>query len=221
MELEARANPDQLGGMARYGMSVERRLGVKVPDLRKLARQIGRDHQLALALWQTGIDDARILASMVDDPAELDGAQMDAWVQDFNSWDVCDQVCMNLFEKSPLAWQKIREWSQRDEEYVRRAAFALIACLAWHDKQARNEQFVELVPLIAAGASDERNYVRKAVSWALRNMGKRNPTLHAVVLQAAAEIGEQDSRSARWIARDVSKDLSTETTQRKLAGMRS
>lgn len=218
-ELQARANLDQLDGMARYGMSVEKRLGVKVPDLRTLARQIGRDHSLALALWQSGIDDARILASMVDEPAKVNEAQMDAWVQDFNSWDVCDQVCMNLFEKSPLAWQKVHDWAQRDEEFVKRGAYALMACLAWHDKQARDEQFVELLPVIRAGATDERNYVKKAVSWALRNMGKRNPALHAVAMQAAAELGQLDSKAARWIARDVARDLSSESTQNRLGKM--
>ena len=218
-ELQARANLDQLGGMARHGMSVERRLGVKVPELRKLARRLGKDHRLALALWDSGIDDARILASMVDEPDRLDEAQMDAWVGDFNSWDVCDQVCMNLFENSPLAWSKIREWARRDEEYVKRAAFALIACLAWHDRQARDEQFAELLPVIEAGATDERNYVKKAVSWALRNVGKRNPALHAIALGAAEQIGQFESRAARWIARDVMRDLNSDATRRRLAKM--
>lgn len=217
--LEARANRDQLEGMARYGIAVERRLGVRVPDLRQIARQIGKDHDLALALWQTGIDDARILASMIDLPAAVDEAQMDAWAADFNSWDVCDQVCMNLFEKTPFAWDKIGQWSQRQEAFVKRAAYALIACLAWHDKQAADARFVALMPLVKAGAVDDRNYVKKAVSWALRNVGKRNPALHQVALQVAREIGEVDSRSARWIARDVVRDLTGETTQRRLQRM--
>src|SRR4030043_2444045 len=132
--LRSKARPDQLEGMARYGIAVERRLGMSVPDMRKIAKELGQDHNLALELWNTGIAEARITAAMIDDPEKLTEKQMEDWVKDINSWDVCDQVCLNLFEKTPLAWRKIIEWSDREEEFVKRAAFALIACLAWHDK---------------------------------------------------------------------------------------
>lgn len=206
-QLQAGARPDQLAGMARYGLTGARRLGVAVPDMRRIAKGIGRDHALALDLYQTGIPEAMMVASMIDVPAEVTDAQMEAWVVDFAAWDVCDQVCMNLFEKTPLAWQKIHDWSTREEEFVKRAAFALIACLAWHDKTASDEQFVALIPVIKAGATDERNMVKKAVSWALRNMGKRNSALRAVTLQAARDLQQTDSRAARWIASDVKRDL--------------
>jgi len=215
--LREKADPSQLEGMARYGMAIEKRLGVKVPEMRKIAKRVGKEHQLALDLWKTGVAEARILASMVDEPEQVDEAQMDAWAAEFDSWDVCDQVCMNLFEKTPLAWGKILEWSGRDEEYVKRAAYALIACLAWHDKRAEDEKFVELIPVIKAGAADGRNYVKKAVSWALRNIGKRNPRLHQVALEAARELQGLEAKSARWIGSDAIRDLTSDATQRRLA----
>ncbi|MBM4444318.1 MAG: DNA alkylation repair protein [Chloroflexi bacterium] len=215
-KLKARARPDQLGGMARYGISVDRRLGVSIPELRKLARELGRDHRLALGLWRTGIADARILASMVDDPARLTEAQMEAWVKDFDSWDVCDQVCDNLFEKAPFVWKKIADWSEREEEFVKRAAFALMACLAWHDKKAGDDRFTEIFPLIVRGATDERNYVKKAVNWALRNIGKRNPRLNRESIAVAREIQRLDSRAARWIAADAIRELEGQAVQARL-----
>lgn len=215
-KLTAQADPDQLEGMSRYGITTEKRLGVTVPQMRVIAKQTGKDHQLALALWETGIAEAMIVAAMVDVPAEVTEAQMEAWVVGFNSWDVCDQVCMNLFEKTPLAWDKIRDWSQREEEYVKRAAYALIACLAWHDKGASDGKFIALLPLIKSGASDERNYVKKAVSWALRNIGKRNSNLNAVALQTAQDLKEMDLKSARWIGSDAVRDLNSDATRRRL-----
>jgi 3-methyladenine DNA glycosylase AlkD len=215
-KLRAKAQPDQLEGMARYGMAVERRLGVKIPELRRLAREIGQGHQLALALWETGVAEAMILASMIDTPEEVSEAQMEAWVADFDSWDVCDQVCMNLFEKTPWVWDKIREWAGREEEFVKRAAFALIACLAWHDEEAGDEAFIEMIPVIKAGATDGRNYVKKAVSWALRNVGKRNLALNEAAIRAAEELREVDSRAARWVASDVIRDVTREKVQAKL-----
>jgi 3-methyladenine DNA glycosylase AlkD len=216
--LRSMARPDRLPGMARYGMMVQERLGVSVPDMRRLAREIGRDHRLALELWRTGVAEARILAGMVDDPAELTGAQMEDWVKDVDSWDVCDQLCMNLFEKSPLAWQKVLDWSERDEEFVKRAAFALLACLAWHDKKANDEKFIELLPVITRGAADERNFVRKAVNWALRNIGKRNLNLNRAAIKAAGEIRQLDSKAARWIAADAIRELESEVVLNRLKG---
>ena len=215
-QLKAKANSDNLEGMARFGMTVEKRLGVSVPEMRRIAKETGKDHNLAVRLWKTGVAEARIVASMIADPAELTGKDMDEWVKDFNSWDVCDQVCMNLFEKTSLAGQKIIEWSGREEEFVKRAAFALLACLAWHDKQAADQKFIEFLPLITRGATDERNFVKKAVNWALRNIGKRNPRLNKAAIRTAREIQRLDSKAARWIAADAIRELEGEGTQKRL-----
>ena len=215
-KLQSKAQPEQLKGMAKYGMAVEQRLGVSVPDMRKLAKEIGRDHKLALDLWRTGIAEARIVAGMIADPGKLTEEQMEEWVKDINSWDVCDQVCMNLFEKNQLAWKKIIDWSEREEEFVKRTAFSLIACLAWHDKKAGDEKFIELLPVIIGGATDERNFVKKAVNWALRNIGKRNLNLNRAAINTAREIQHLDSKAARWIAADAIRELESDAIQSKL-----
>lgn len=215
-KLKGRARPSQLEGMARYGMIAERRLGVSVPDMRKIAKELGNDHKLAIGLWETGIPEARIVAAMIDEPEKLSEAQMEDWVRDINSWDVCDQVCMNLFEETPLAWKKILDWSKREEEFIKRTAFALIACLAWHDKDAEDEKFIKLFPIIRRGATDERNLVKKAVNWALRNIGKRNLNLNKAAIKAAKEILRIDSKAARWIASDAIRELKSEGVQRRL-----
>jgi len=215
-KLQSKAQPEQLKGMAKYGMTVEQRLGVSVPDMRKLAKEIGRDHKLALDLWRTGIAEARIVAAMVGDPAKLTEEQMEDWVKGINSWDVCDQVCMNLFEKNQLAWKKIVDWSEREEEFVKRTAFSLIACLAWHDKKASDEKFIELLPVIIREATDERNFVKKAVNWALRNIGKRNLKLNRAAVNAAKEIQRLDSKAARWVASDAIRELESDAIQSRL-----
>ena len=214
--LKAKANPDNLEGMARFGMAVEKRLGVSVPEMRRIAKETGQDHKLAVKLWKTSLAEARIVASMIAVPEELTETDMEAWVKDINSWDVCDQVCMNLFEKTPLARQKIIEWSDREEEFVKRAAFALIACLAWHDKQATDKEFIEFLPVIKRGASDERNFVKKAVNWALRDIGKRNSRLNKAAIKTAKEIQRLDSKAARWIAADALRELEGEEAQKRL-----
>jgi len=215
-KLQSKAQPEQLKRMAKYGMTVEQRLGVSVPDMRKLAKELGRDHKLALDLWRTGIAEARILAAMVGDPARLTEEQMENWVKGINSWDVCDQVCMNLFEKNHLAWKKIVNWSEREEEFVKRTAFSLIACLAWHDKKASDEKFIELFPVIIRGATDERNFVKKAVNWALRNIGKRNLNLNEAAINTAKEIKRLDSKAARWVASDAIRELESDAIQSRL-----
>lgn len=215
-KLKARARPDQLKGMARYGMTVERRLGVSVPDMRKIAKESGKNHRLAIELWRTGIPEAKIVAAMTDEPEKLSEAQMEGWVEDIDSWDVCDQVCMNLFEKTPLAWKKILDWSGREEQFVKRTAFALIACLAWHDKDAEDGGFIKLLTVIKRGATDERDLVKKAVSWALRNIGKRNRNLNKAAIKAAKEILRIDSKAARWIASDAIRELESNAVQRRL-----
>ena len=215
-KLQNKAQPEQLKGMAKYGMTVEQRLGVSVPDMRKLAKEIGRDHKLALDLWRTGVAEARIVAGMVGDPAKITEEQMEEWVKGINSWDVCDQVCDNLFEKNQLAWKKIVDWSEREEEFVKRTAFSLIACLAWHDKKASDEKFIELLPIIIREATDERNFVKKAVNWALRNIGKRNLNLNRAAINAAKEIQRLDSKAARWVAADAIRELESDAIQSKL-----
>lgn len=187
-QLKTKASPENIKGMGKFGMATDERLGVPVPEMRKIAKGIGKDHELALRLWKTGVQEARIVASMIDVPEEVTEDQMETWVVDFNSWDVCDQVCLNLFEKTKFAQQKVGEWSMREEEFVKRAAYALIAGLAWHDKKATDDQFIGYFPVIKSGATDDRNFVKKAVNWALRNIGKRNSTLNAASIQAAKEI---------------------------------
>jgi len=214
--LRSKAKPEQLAGMAKYGITVEKRLGVSVPDMRNLAKELGRNHKLALDLWRTGIAEARILAGMVGDPAKLTEEQMEEWVKGIDSWDVCDQVCMNLFEKNQLAWKKIIDWSGREEEFVKRTAFSLIACLAWHDKKASDDRFIELLPVIIREATDERNFVKKAVNWALRNIGKRNLNLNEAAIGTAKEIRRLDSKAARWIAADAIRELESDAIQSRL-----
>ena len=215
-KLQVKAQPERLTGMAKYGMTVDQRLGVSVPDIRKLAKEIGRDHKLALALWRTGIAEARIMAAMVGDPDKLTEEQMEDWVKSINSWDICDEVCMNLFEKNQLAWKKIADWAEREEEFVKRTAFSLIACLAWHDKKTSDEKFIELLPIIVQGAADDRNFVKKAVNWALRNIGKRNLNLNSAAINAAKEIKRLDSKATRWIASDTLRELESEAIQSRL-----
>jgi len=215
-KLRAKAKPDQVAGMARYGMAADNRLGVSVPDMRQIAKETGKDHRLALELWKTGIPEARIVAALVDEPDKLTDGQMEDWVKDLNSWDVCDQVCMNLFDKTPLAWDKVVDWSEREEEYVKRAAFSLLACLAWHDKKAEDDRFIQLLPVIQRAATDERNMVKKAVNWALRHVGKRNAHLNQAAIATARQIQQMDSRAARWIASDAIRELESDAVQRRL-----
>ena len=214
--LKSQANPDSVRGMARFGISPQNTLGVSIPFLRKLARQTGKDHQLAAELWNTGIHEARILAGMVDDPLLVTPAQMDGWADKFDSWDVCDQVCMNLFSKTAYAFAKALEWAGREEEFVKRAGFAIMACLAWSNKKATNEQIAVFLPYIERESLDERNYIKKAVNWALRQIGKRNLTLNSQAVKAAERIKTLNSKSARWIASDALRELRNEKTMLKL-----
>ena len=205
--LHQNARPGELAGMARFGIVGDNRLGLSVPAMRSIARTLGRDHALALVLWETGIPDARIVASIVTDPALLTSRQMDAWVKGFAAWDVCDQTCLNAFCKSPLAWSKVSVWAKRKDEFVRRAAFALLATLAVHDKRADDQTFIAALGLTEATACDDRNFVKKAVNWALRNIGKRNAVLRVAAIEAALRIQQQGTRPARWIAADALREL--------------
>ncbi|MFA4946394.1 MAG: DNA alkylation repair protein [Candidatus Micrarchaeia archaeon] len=206
-ELRRHSSKRNREGMARFGINSTGTLGVSVPVLRQLAKRIGKDHALALELWKTKIHEARLLASMVDEPARVTRAQADAWARGFDSWDVCDQACMNLFDKTPFAYAKAREWAGNDKEFVKRAGFALMASLAVHDKAANDEKFEAFFPLIEREANDERNFVKKSVNWALRQIGKRNARLRVKAMACARRVQSQGSRAARWIASDALREL--------------
>ncbi|MBN1695434.1 DNA alkylation repair protein [candidate division WOR-3 bacterium] len=214
-KLKNKANPDNLEGMARYGISTENRLGNSIPFLRELAKETGKNHELSLKLWEKGIDETKILASMIGEEDKLTEKQAEKWAAGFNSWDVCDQVCMNLFKKLPFVEKKIKEWSKREETFVKRAAFSLIACIAVYDKIKPDKEFLKFLPLIKRAASDERNYVKKAVSWALRNIGKRNKNLNKEAIKFAKELEKSNFKSAKWIARDTISDIQREKIKKK------
>ncbi len=214
--LKSLANPDNVAGMGRYGISTENALGISIYTLRPLAKEIGRDHELALALWESGIHEARLLAAYVDDPSMVSEDQMERWALDLDSWDVCDQVCSSLFDSTPFAYQKAFEWSEREEEFVKRAGFVLMAALSVHDKKSPDERFEQFFPIILREATDERNFVKKAVNWALRQIGKRSRYLNELAIQTAQEIQGIDSRSARWIASDALRELTGEKVRKRL-----
>jgi len=214
--LRSMGDPKTVEGMARFGIQSSNSFGVSVPKLRTLAREVGRDHQLALKLWETGLHDARLLASMVDDPEQVTMDQMDKWVRDFDSWDVVDGSCGNLFDKTPFAVAKAREWCKREEEFVKRAGFVLMAELAVHDKQAKDKLFLDFLPLIIAGASDRRNFVKKAVNWSLRQIGKRNLNLNRAAVSTALKIQKTASGAAEWIASDALRELKSLRVKKRL-----
>ena len=201
-------------GMSRFGINVDRALGIKVTDLRKLSRSIKKDHSLALDLWNTGIHEARLLATMIDEPSDVTEKQLEDWAVDLNSWDMVDQACNNLFRRTPFAHTKAVQWAVRDEEYVKRAGFSMMAVLAVHDRISGDDIFRTYLDLVEMGSTDERNYVKKAVSWALRQIGKRNPELWKSALIRIDRIANQNSRSARWIAADAGRELSRVGEQR-------
>ncbi len=215
-KLKSLSDPKAVEGMARFGINPENTFGVSIPNLRKIAKETGKDHALAQQLWASGIHEARILASMVDNPKMVTEEQLERWVKDFDSWDVCDQCCMNLFDKTKFAYQKVVEWSRREEEFVRRAGFTLMATLAVHDKKASDEEFLKFLPIIKREASDNRNFVKKAVNWALRQIGKRNLNLNRKAIETAKEIQEIDSKSAKWIASDALRELTSQAVLERL-----
>ena len=210
------ANPDNVSGMARFGINTKNTLGISVKDLRKIAKEIGHDHDMALRLWDSEIHEARIAGGLVDIAKLVTEAQMEAWVRDFDSWDVCDLCCLNLFRKTRFAYRKAIEWSAREEEFVKRAGFALMATLAVHDKRENDSVFLEFLPVIEKEASDERNFVKKAVNWTLRQIGKRNKALNSLAIESAERIQMMESKSARWIARDALRELGNEKIQDRL-----
>jgi 3-methyladenine DNA glycosylase AlkD len=215
-EMKSKADPKAVGGMARFGISSRNTLGLSMPTLRSMAKRIGKDHQVALGLWESGIHEARILAALVDEPAKVTEEQMQRWVSQFDSWDVCDQCCGTLFDKTAFAHSKAIEWSRRKEEFVKRAGYVLMAELAVHDKDAPDKAFLRFLPDIERGSTDSRNFVKKAVNWALRQIGKRNMKLNGEAQKVAKSISAIDSPSAKWVASDALRELRSEAVQKKL-----
>lgn len=205
--LERRGSRKGVKDKERYGIVGVRAFGVSVGTTRTLAKRIGKDHALASKLWASGWYEARILAAFVDDPEQVTLRQMNAWAADFDNWAVCDTVCFHLFDRSPLSWRKARQWASAKPEFVKRAGFVLMACLALHDKSAPDEAFLAWIPLIGKGARDERNFVKKAVSWALRSIGRRSAALHAASLRTAARLTGSKDAPSRWVGRDALRDL--------------
>ena len=210
-QLKSQGSEANREGMHRFGITLENTLGVPLPYLRNMAKSYRNNHALALQLWETGIHEARMLATMIDNPADVTEEQMEHWVHDFNSWDICDQCCCNFFDKSPYALQKIEEWVERDEEYVKRAGFVLMAVLAVHDKGMEDKVFISFLPIILKHAGDNRNFVRKAVNWALRQIGKRNQVLYDAALQFSKELMLSENKNAKWIASDAYRELMGQT----------
>lgn len=215
-ELKKLADPESVEGMSQFGISTENTFGISIPELRKLAKKIGKDHNTAQELWKSEIHEAKILASMVDKPKLVTEAQMEEWVKDFDSWDVCDQVCNNLFRKTSFASQKAVDWSERQEEFVKRAGFVLMATTAVHDKKLDDEKFIEYLEIIKNKSDDQRNYVKKAVNWALRQIGKRNKKLNEEAIKTAEEIKNREYKSAKWIAADALRELKSYKVKERL-----
>ncbi|MFN0171646.1 MAG: DNA alkylation repair protein [Bryobacteraceae bacterium] len=216
VELERLGSPANIAGMRRYKVCGDKAFGVAMPVLRAMARRVKRDQALAEALWNTGYHEARILASLVGDPAAITEQTMDRWAAEIDSWAVCDALCGNLFDRTPLAWRKAVEWSRRKEEFVRRAGYVLITQLAVHDKKASDDKLLKFLPHLKRGATDERNFVRKAVNWALRQIGKRSPALHEAAIRTAEEIRAMDSKAARWIAADALRELRSDAVRERI-----
>lgn len=215
-KLKRLGDPKAVEGMARFGINPKNTYGVSVPNLRGMAKEIGKNHSLAQQLWSSGVHEARILASMVDEAELVTEGQMESWVKDFDSWDVCDQCCSNLFDKTDFAHRKAVEWSSRSEEFVKRAGFVLMAALSVHDKTAKDEEFLKFLPIIRMESTDDRNFVRKAVNWALRQIGKRSVKLNKEAVRTAKEIQRMDSKSAKWIGSDALRELTSEAVQKRL-----
>lgn len=221
LRLESMSFPEGAEGMARYGIRSEKVLGLTMSQLREIARDLGEDHQLALCLWKAGYHESRILAALVDDPVKVTEEQIDLWVTDFDNWAVCDGVCNHLFRRTPLAHRKCVEWSSREEQYVKRASFALMASLAVHDQVSEDRVFTSYLGIIEREATDDRPYVKKGVNWALRQIGKRNLSLNIDAIKTAERLASMESRAARWIASDALRELKGEKVQGRLRNRRS
>lgn len=215
--LKRHATKHTLEGMARYAIPSDNALGVSVSDIRLLAKRLGKNHELAAALWKTGVYEARMLTSFVDEPSRVTSAQMDRWCRDFDSWGICDTLCFHLFDRTPFAWEKARQWSASPLEFVKRAGFALMASLVVHDKAAPGPRFLAFLPLIEQGAHDERNFVKKAVNWALRCIGKRDPVLNRAAIAVAKRLAQSKEASCRWVGKDALRELASPKVRARLA----
>ncbi len=205
--LKQSSSPAYREGMLRFGIDNSNAVGVRIPDLRKLAKVIKKDHDLAQQLWETNVHEAKLLATMIDDPKLVTQQQIDEWTLDFDSWDICDQACSNLFARTPFAINKAIEYCNREEEFVKRAGFVIMAALSVHDKKADDMVFIQFMPIIEREAHDERNFVKKAVNWALRQIGKRNNALKLIAIATGERILLQNSKAAKWIANDALREL--------------
>ncbi len=205
--LEQMSTKHDYDNMARFGITASKAFGVSVANIRKLAKELGRSHELAAELWETGWYEARMLSAFVDEPARVTPSQMDRWCRDFDNWGICDTLCFHLFDRTPHAWKKIEQWSDKRAEFVKRASFALLSSVALHDKKTGDEPFLESLPLIERAASDERNFVKKGVSWALRSVGRRNAALRKAAIALSRRLVDSPDAPARWIGRDALKDM--------------
>jgi len=218
--LKKKGTPRDRGNLARFGITASKAFGVSMANIQVLAKRLGRSHELAAALWDTGWYEARMLSSLVEDPARVTPAQMDRWCRDFDNWGICDTVCFHLFDRTPHAWAKVAKWSDKRDEFVKRAAFALLASLALHDKSAADEPFAGSLPFIERAATDERNFVKKGVSWALRAVGRRNAALHAAAVAVAGRLADQPQAAARWVGKDALRELTSPAVIRRLPARR-
>ena len=214
--LKQSGSPEAAAGLARYGLPTDRAFGISIAALRAYAKRIGTDHRLALQLWKTGWLDARVLAVFLADPGRVTAAMMDGWCRDFDNWGTTDTACFALFDRSPHAWQKAKQWVKRKPEFEKRAGFVLMACLAAHDKAAADPAFLEFLRIIEAGADDERNFVRKGVSWALRHIGHRSAKLHAAAVKTATKLAASSDNTERWVGKDALRDLTRPMVLKKV-----
>jgi 3-methyladenine DNA glycosylase AlkD len=216
-ELKRRGTQPTVEGLVRYGIQTDRAFGVPMGTLLSMAQRLGKDHALAIALWESGWYEARMLAALVDDPKLVTRRQMNAWAADFDNWAVCDTVCFHLFDRTPFAWEKVRQWSNSPREFVKRAAFWMMTSLGVHDKGAPDTRFLGLLPLIEKGAHDERNFVKKAVSSALRTIGKRNRELNRAALAMAKRLAKSEEPGPRWVGKDALRELASPKVRARLA----
>lgn len=215
-QLQSLSNPDNIAGMARFGIHARKVYGIPLPQLKRIARQVGKDHPLAQELWSSGAHEARLLACFIENPAEVTRRQMERWAGDFDNWAVCDGCCLHLFAKVPFAQEKAAAWCVRKQEFVKRAGFSMMAVLAVHDKDGSDVLFLQWLRLIEDASNDERNFVKKAVNWSLRQIGKRNLHLNKAAIRTAKAIQKLDSTSARWIAADALRELTSDGVQARL-----
>ena len=215
--LKSHSTKATLNGMARYALPSDKALGVAYRDIKALGKRLGQNHELAAALWQTGVYEARMMASIVADPAKVTPREMDRWCKDFDNWGICDTMCFNLFDRTPHAWPKVSQWSSSKEEFVKRTAFALLWSLSVHDKKASNERFIQGLDLLERAADDDRNFVKKAVNMALRAIGKRNRALHTAAMAVARRLADSTNATARWVGNDALRELTSPSVVLRLA----